>query len=324
MGSQPVKLLDQVRQKIRLKHYSIRTEESYVSWTKRFISFNKKRHPNELGKKEIEAFLSYLAVNRKVSASTQNQAFCALLFLYQQVLEIDGFDNINALRAKKPERLPVVLSKKEVFSMINALKGLTQLIIKLIYGAGLRGAECVRLRIKDIDFERNDIIVRRGKGQIDRVAIFPNTVKDIISDQIKYVKLLHEKDLSEGFGSVYLPFALSQKYPNADKEIGWQYVFPSHKRSVDPRSGIERRHHVHLNSINRNIKNATKVTQIIKQVSTHVFRHSFATHLLEGGYDIRTIQELLGHKDVKTTQIYTHVLNKGALAVKSPLDSNSD
>lgn len=320
MDSKPVKLMDQVRHKIRMKHYSIRTEEAYVSWIKRFILFHNKRHPKELRKTEIEAFLTYLAVKRGVSASTQNQAFNALIFLYHQVLEIELVENIQALRAKQPERLPVVLSPAEAFSVIDALTGITQLVIKLIYGSGMRGIECVRLRVKDIDFERNEIMVRRGKGEKDRATILPCELKSGLSEHLKYVKIMHKNDLSSGFGAVYLPYALSRKSPNANKEWGWQYVFPSYKKSVDPRSGVERRHHFHLNSINKNLKTAARLTGIKKQISTHVFRHSFATHLLENGYDIRTIQELLGHKDVKTTQIYTHVLNRGGMAVRSPLD----
>ena len=320
MNSHPVKLLDQVRNHIRVKHYSIRTEEAYVSWIKRFILFHGKRHPKEMGGKEIELFLTYLAVEGKVAASTQNQAFNAILFLYNQVLKLDVFDKIDALRAKPPERLPVVLSVQEVIAVIDAISGVQQLMVKILYGAGLRGIECVRLRIKDIEFHRNEIVVRRGKGQKDRITMLPGDVNEELKGHFRYVKKLHECDLSKGFGSVYMPFALSKKYPNADKEWGWQYVFPSSTLSVDPRSGVKRRHHFHLNSLNRAIKKATQIAGVHKQVSTHVFRHSFATHLLGDGYDIRTIQELLGHRDIRTTQIYTHVLNKGGNGVRSPLD----
>ncbi len=320
MNTQPVKLLDQVRHLIRVKHYSIRTEEAYVSWIKRFILFHDKRHPKDMEEKEIEAFLTHLAVNREVAASTQNQAFSAILFLYHQVLDLDTFDGIDALRAKQPERLPVVLSEHEVFNTIDAIPGVEQLMVQIIYGAGLRGIECVRLRVKDIDFDRNEILVRRGKGQKDRVTILPTDLHRVLQKQLRYVKKLHNSDLSQGYGSVYLPFAIAKKYKNADKEWKWQYVFPSHTLSIDPRSGIRRRHHIHLSSLNRAVKKAVEIAGVTKQVSTHAFRHSFATHLLEDGYDIRTIQELLGHKDVKTTQIYTHVLNKGGNAVRSPLD----
>ena len=240
------------------------------------------------------------------------------------MLEINEFDGIDSLRAKRPETLPVVLSSQEVFMMVNALSGTTQLIIKLIYGSGLRGIEAVRLRVKDIDFQRNEITVRRGKGQKDRVTILPDGLKQVLEEHLKFVNIRHNKDLSEGFGQVYLPFALCRKKPNAAKEWGWQYVFPSNKRSVDPRTGKEQRHHIYLGTINRNLKKAAKITELNKPLSSHVFRHSFATHLLENGYDIRTIQELLGHKDVSTTQIYTHVLNRGGMAVKSPLDFNSN
>ena len=276
-----------------------------------------------MGKVEIEAFFSDLAVNGIVSASTQNQAFSALLFLYEQVLDIRVFQNIQALRAKKPERVPTVLSFDETMKIIDSMTGTFQLIVKILYGSGLRGIECVRLRVKDIDFEMNQIIVRNGKGQKDRVTMLPENVKSLLKEHLKYNKYLHEKDISDGYGSVYLPNALEKKYKNASKEWGWQYVFPSKTLSIDPRSGIKRRHHVHLDSINKAVKKAVRMTNITKSISSHVFRHSFATHLLEDGYDIRTIQELLGHKDVSTTMIYTHVLNKGGQAVRSPLDKRN-
>jgi integron integrase len=319
MNEQP-KLLDIVRNKIRLKHYSIRTEEAYVSWIKRYIYFHNKRHPKDMGKKEIEAFLTDLAVKGNVAASTQNQAFSALLFLYEKVLNKNVFKNIDALRAKKPQRIPTVLTFDETMEMIDSITGIFQLIVKLLYGCGLRGIECVRLRIKDLDFEMNQVVVRNGKGQKDRVTMLPEDVKATLKEHLKYVKKLHEKDLSYGFGSVYLPNALAKKYKNAPKEWGWQYVFPSKTLSVDPRSGVKRRHHIHLDSLSKAIKRAARISGVTKTVSSHVFRHSFATHLLEDGYDIRTIQELLGHKNVNTTMIYTHVLNKGGRAVRSPLD----
>ena len=319
MNKQP-KLLDIVRNKIRLKHYSIRTEEAYVSWIKRYIYFHNKRHQKDMGRTEIEAFLTDLAVNGEVAASTQNQAFSALLFLYKKVLNKDVFKNIDALRAKKPQRLPTVLTFDETMEIIDSITGIFQLIVKLLYGCGLRGIECVRLRIKDIDFEMNQIVVRNGKGQKDRVTMLPEDVKFALKEHLKYVRKLHEKDLSQGFGSVYLPNALAKKYKNAPKEWGWQYVFPSKTLSVDPRSGVKRRHHIHLDSLSKAIKRGARISGVKKTVSSHVFRHSFATHLLEDGYDIRTIQELLGHKNVNTTMIYTHVLNKGGRAVRSPLD----
>jgi integron integrase len=316
----PPKLLDHVRQKIRLRHYSIRTEDAYVQWIRRFILFHGKRHPQEMGKAEIEAFLNHLASERNVAASTQNQAFCALLFLYRNVLEMDVLHDIDALRAKKPLRRPTVLAFDEVMRLIDAMHGVFQLTAKLMYGSGLRGIEAMRLRVQDIDFALNQIMVRNGKGQKDRLTLFPDDIKDAISDHLNYVKRLHEKDLEDGYGSVFLPDALARKYKNAATKWGWQYVFPSKSLSVDPRSGIKRRHHLHLASLNKAIRKAAVIAGIEKNLSSHCFRHSFATHLLEDGYDIRTVQELLGHKDVKTTMIYTHVLNKGPKAVCSPLD----
>jgi integron integrase len=312
--------MDQVRKKIRLKQYSIRTEESYCGWIKRFILYHNKKHPEDLGRKEIEAFLTHLAVDRNVAASTQNQAFNSLLFLYEQVLGLDIFKNIQSLRAKTPERLPVVFSKEEARLLIKCITGKQQLIFKLLYGTGLRGIECLRLRVKDIDFNMKQIHVKDGKGAKDRVTMLPENLISELMSQIEYVQALHNKDLEDGFGSVYLPKALAVKYKNADKEFKWQYVFPAGTISVDPRSGNKRRHHIHLSTVNRALKKAGDIAGINKKISSHAFRHSFATHLLEYGYDIRTVQELLGHKNIQTTQIYTHVLNKGGLAVKSPLD----
>lgn len=314
------RLLDQVRDRIRVLHYSIRTETAYVDWIKRFIYFHSKKHPAEMGKKEIEAFLTYLAVDRKVAASTQNQAFSALLFLYDKVLNLDVFEQIDAMRAKRPERLPTVLCHEDAMALIDATTGIYNLIAKILYGSGLRCIECIRLRIKDIDFQRNQIVIRDGKGQKDRTTMLPSDIIPDLMNHISYVKTLHEDDLKKGLGSVYLPFALDKKYKNAPTDWGWQYVFPSDTLSVDPRSNITRRHHIHMSSVNKAINKAKRLTPIIKPVSTHVFRHSFATQLLEDGYDIRTIQELLGHKDVSTTMIYTHVVNKGGMAVRSPLD----
>ncbi len=321
MGKQPVKLLDQVRNKIRLKHYSIRTEQAYTGWIKRFIFFHNKQHPKDLGKEHIESFLSHLAVEGKVAASTQNQAFNALLFLYRDVMDIEFPSHINSLRAKTPQRRPTVLTRNEVFEIINSMSGVFQLVVKILYGCGMRGIESVRLRVKDIDFGMNQIMIRNAKGQKDRITMLPESVADSLKEHLEYVKNIHKKDLEDGYGSVYLPNALSRKYKNAEKSWIWQYVFPSVQLSVDPRSGVTRRHHLHLNSLNQAIRKAVKMSRTPKQVTSHTFRHSFATHLLESGYDIRTIQDLLGHKDVSTTMIYTHVLNKGGRAVKSPLDS---
>jgi integron integrase len=320
MEKTPKKLLDQVSELIRRKHYSIRTEQAYVSWIKRFILFHKKRHPLEMGKKEIEDFLSHLAVNLKVSASTQNQAFNALLFLYQQVLNKDLPDTINASRAKKPKRLPTVMTKEQARKVISALSDTDQLMVKILYGSGLRLMECLRLRVKDVDFEMNQIVVRDGKGKVDRITVFPESVKPWLKEHLERVKRLHENDLANGYGRVYLPQALARKYKKASREWGWQYVFPANSLSTDPRTGETRRHHIHENSLQKAVKNAVKLAGINKPVSCHTFRHSFATHLLEDGYDIRTVQELLGHKDVSTTMIYTHVLNRGGRAVISPLD----
>jgi integron integrase len=321
MNKPPKRLLDQVREKIRIKHYSIRTEQAYVSWIKRFILFHDKRHPNEMGKQEIEAFLTHLAKNLNVASSTQNQAFNALLFLYNQVLDKALGDKINATRAKKPRRLPTVMTNEEAMKVINNLSGSNKLMAKLLYGSGLRLMECLRLRVKDVDFGMHQIMVRDGKGKIDRVTLLPESVMADLKEQLERVKAIHENDINQGYGKVYLPYALSRKYPNANLEWCWQYVFPSKSLSKDPRTGATRRHHIHENSLQKAVKKAVKLTRIPKPVSCHTFRHSFATHLLESGYDIRTVQELLGHKDVNTTMIYTHVIKKGGKGVKSPLDT---
>jgi integron integrase len=320
MNTPPLRLLDRVRLWIRLKGYSIRTEKTYVSWVKRFILFHGKRHPEELGKPEIEAFLSHLVIHSNVSASTQNQAFNAILFLYNQVLEKEMPEDINACRSKKPVRLPTVMTREETMRVIRSMTGVHQLMAKLMYGSGLRVLECVRLRVKDTDFGLNQIVVRDGKGKKDRITVFPDELKYALREHLVYVKQLHEQDLSKGFGSVYLPFALARKYPNTGKQWGWQYVFPAKTLSVDPRSGMKMRHHVHVSSIQKTVCSAAKLAEMIKPVSCHIFRHSFATHILEDGYDIRTVQELLGHKDVNTTMVYTHVLNRGGKGVRSPLD----
>jgi integron integrase len=320
MEQRPKKLLDRVRETIRRKHYSIRTEKSYVAWIRRYILFHNKRHPQEMGRAEIEAFLTYLAVERKVSASTQNQAFSALLILYRDVLNKNLDFPIDSVRAKRPKRLPTVLTKEEVSKIIGCLSSLPQLMAKLLYGSGLRLMECVRLRIKDIDFAQHQIIVRDGKGMEDRVTMLPASLVLPLKEHLQRVKRLHEKDLARGYGSVYLPFALERKYPNANREWIWQYVFPSARLAKDTRSGIVRRWHMSDRSLQKAVNIAARLAGINKHVGCHTFRHSFATHLLQNGYDIRTVQELLGHKDVKTTMIYTHVLNRGGLAVRSPID----
>ena len=320
MNQRPKKLLDQVREAIQVKHYSIRTEQAYVNWIKRYILFHDKRHPREMGAAEIEAFLTHLAVDRNVAASTQNQALSALLFLYRQVLKQDLVGSIDSVRAKRPKRLPTVLTKEETLRVIGFLSGTHQLMAKLLYGSGLRLMECVRLRVKDVDFAQRQIIVRDGKGMKDRVTMLPDVLIQRLREHLQHTRHIHEDDLAKGYGSVYLPFALERKYPNADREWLWQYVFPATRLSTDPRTGITRRHHINESSLQKAVRRAAKRAGIDKRVTCHTFRHSFATHLLEDGYDIRTVQELLGHKDVKTTMIYTHVLNRGPLAVRSPLD----
>ena len=314
------RLLDQVRNEMRVRHYSIRTEEAYVQWIRRYILFHKKRHPKEMAETEINQFLSYLAVERHVAASTQNQALSAILFLYKRILKKEiGFVG-DVVRARRTKRLPVVLTRKEVQSVLSNLTGTNWLMTSLLYGSGLRLMECVRLRVKDVDFSYNQILVRDGKGQKDRVTMLPQNLKQPLLHQLARTKELHEEDLSEGFGRVYLPYALSRKYPNADREWGWQFIFPSSKRSPDPRAEAIRRHHRYPQNLQRAVKQAIRKAGIHKPASCHTFRHCFATHLLEKGYDIRTVQELLGHKDVKTTMIYTHVLNRGAGGVQSPAD----
>ncbi len=320
MSQRPPKLLDRVREILRLKHYAIRTEETYVQWIIRFIHFHHRRHPQEMDTPEIEAFLTHLAIDKNVTPSTQNQALSAILFLYQHVLHKELQAPINALRARKPSRLPTVLTKGEVWQVIEAMVGVHQLMATLLYGSGMRLMECVRLRVKDIDFAQHQIIVRDGKGAKDRVTILPDMLCRPLQDHLKQVKRLHNDDLAHGRGDVYLPFALERKYPNANREWSWQYVFPSQKLSVDPRTGLVRRHHVDETGLQKAIKQAAKSVGMHKRVSSHTFRHSFATHLLEDGYDIRTVQELLGHKSVETTMIYTHVLNRGGKAVRSPAD----
>ena len=315
------KLLDQVRDKIRLKHYSIRTEQAYTDWTKRFVLFHNKRHPNAMGAGEVEQFLTHLAVEGKVAAATQNQAKSALLFLYREVLKLEWPWLDEVVQAKAPQRLPVVLTVAETSRLLEKLEGTTGLIARLLYGSGMRVMEGVRLRVKDVDFERRELIVREGKGNKDRVTMLPQSLLEPLRQQLVRMKDLHKHDLAEGFGDVYLPFALARKYPAAGREWHWQYVFSAAKRAIDPRGGSERRHHVSEQAVQRAVRQAARTAGLNKPVTPHTLRHSFATHLLQSGYDIRTIQQLLGHKDVATTMIYTHVLNRGGRGVNSPLDS---
>ncbi len=333
------KLLDQARDILRAKHYSYRTEQSYLDWMRRFILFHDKRHPLEMGAPEIQAFLTHLAVEKNVSASTQNQALSAILFLYREVLQKELDPILLPSTAKRPERLPTVLTRGEVLAIINQMTGVYKLMAQLLYGSGLRLMECLRLRIKDIDFDYRTITVRDGKGEKDRIVPLPETVIPDLRRQIERVRLLHEEDLAAGFGEVDLPYALASKYPNASRELVWQYLFPASQLSRDPRlpspsgspQGMLRegaggqgllRHHLDPSALQRAIKQAVQKAGLHKRVTAHTFRHSFATHLLQNGYDIRTVQELLGHKDVRTTMIYTHVLQRGGLTVKSPLDAD--
>ncbi len=316
------KLLDQMKNALRRKHYAYRTEKTYIKWARRYILFHNKRHPKEMGIPEIEKYLTYLATERRVSASTQNQALAGILFLYTHVLKIEiDPKGINALRAKKSQKLPVVLSKGEAQKIISLLTGHHKLIVQILYGSGLRITEALRLRVKDIDFANKQIIVRAGKGDKDRITILPQTIVQPLKEHLVRVKEIHNRDIEKGYGSVYLPDALSIKYPHAQYEWAWQWLFPSKSLSKDPRSNQIRRHHISSTPLQRAIRKAAKLAGINKRVSPHVFRHSFATHLLEAGYDIRTVQELLGHKNVQTTMIYTHVLNRGGIYVHSPLDN---
>jgi len=310
-----------MRTEIRVRHYSIRTEEAYIDWVRRYILFHNKRHPKELGAEEVRDFLNYLAVDRKVSASTQNQAKSALLFLYRKVLgiQLPWLDEVIA--AKTSRRLPVVLTQVETRRLLNAMSGTMGLVASLLYGTGMRLLEGLRLRVKDVEFMRREIIVREGKGNKDRITVLPENLILLLKTHLEKVKMLHERDLEAGFGEVYLPESLARKYPSAPKSWAWQYVFPSPVRSIDPRSGVERRHHIYEASVQRAVREAARLAEIHKPVTPHVLRHSFATHLLQSGYDIRTVQELLGHKDVQTTMIYTHVLNRGGRGIVSPLDA---
>ena len=314
-------LLDELKAAIRIRHYSRRTEEAYAGWVRRYILFNGKRHPREIGAPELQSFLTHLAIQKRVSASTQNQALAAILFLYREVLKVESFSLDVAVRARRPERLPVVLTRQEVRAILGRMTGLPRLVAGLLYGSGLRLLECLTLRVKDIDFGGNEILVRDGKGQKDRVTVIPESAKDPLLCHLQRVQKLHERDLKQGAGRAPLPDALCRKYPNADREWGWQYVFPASTRYYDRNDKIERRHHLHESVVQKAVKAAVREAKIAKAASPHSLRHSFATHLLEAGYDIRTIQELLGHRDVRTTMIYTHVLNRGGRGVRSPADN---
>ncbi len=313
-------LLDEVRARIRRLNYSIRTEDTYVDWVRRFVLFHDKRHPRTMGGPEMEAFLTHLAVVGKVSASTQNQAKSALLFLYREVLQIDLPWLGDVVSARQGKRLPVVLTVAEVQAVLARVTSTTGLMLRLLYGSGLRLMECTRLRVKDVDFGQGQILVRDGKGDKDRVTMLPQSLVEPLQTHLQRVQVLHQHDIEEGYGEVYLPYALDRKYPHAGREWGWQYVFPSSKRSVDPRSGVVRRHHADEKVLQRAMKRAVREAGIAKPAPPHTLRHSFATHLLQSGHDIRTVQELLGHTHVETTMIYTHVLNKGGRGVISPLD----
>ena len=316
----PPRLLERVHEIIRRKHYSIRTEQAYVDWIKRFIRFHDKRHPKDLSATEVEAFLTYLAVDRDVSASTQNQAQSALLFLYREVLGVELAWLDGVARAKTPTKLPVVLTVDEVTRILDRLTGTHRLIGRLMYGTGLRILEALRLRVKDVEFQRGEILVRDGKGFKDRVTVLPRGLTRPLHVHLKDVAVVHKQDLDDGFGAVWLPFALARKYPAAPREWAWQYVFPADRRAKDPRGGVVRRHHVGDQAFQRAMRQAVRDARVNKPATPHTLRHSFATHLLESGYDIRTVQELLGHSNVSTTMIYTHVLNRGGRGVISPLD----
>ncbi len=316
----PGRLLQQLRDRIRVKHYSIRTEEAYVDWSRRFIRFHGLRHPRDMGAREVEAFLTHLAVEGRVSSSTQGQARSALMFLYKEVLgcEMPWLDGV--VQAKVSRRLPVVLTEAEVRDLLQQMKGTPALVARLLYGSGMRLLECLRLRVKDVDFSRREILIRDGKGAKDRVTMLPESLMASLARHVQRTKDLHIEDLSGGTGEVYLPYALDRKYPNAGRLWMWQYIFVSSKISKDPRSGTMRRHHIDEKSIQRAMQIALRAAGIQKPATPHSLRHSFATHLLQRGYDIRTVQELLGHSDVSTTMIYTHVLNRGGRGVRSPLD----
>ncbi|MBT3590720.1 MAG: integron integrase [Candidatus Marinimicrobia bacterium] len=315
------KLLNQVSDQIRIRHYSYRTEKTYKHWIKQYILFHNKTHPNHLDGEAFNAYLTHLAKKKKVSAATQNLARNAILFLYKYVLKKDIGDSNNYVIAKRSRKVPTVFSQDEAKRVIAQLEGRNAIIVKLLYGTGMRISECLQLRIKDVDFDQNLIVVRDGKGEQDRVTMLPESLRDLIKYQIDRVAYLHELDQKNNVPGAFIPFSIEKKYPNAGCELGWYYIFPGKSLSKDPVSGIVRRHHVHESNIQRSVKKAVQSAGIYKQAGCHTFRHSFATHLLENGYDIRSVQELLGHKDVRTTMVYTHVMKKGPLAIKSPLDS---
>jgi len=319
-GGQCPRLLDQLRDALRVRHFSLRTEEAYVDWVRRFILFHGKRHPQELGVSEIQAFLTHLAVDRGVAPSTQNQAKASLLFLYRHLLEIELPWLSEVIQAKRQQRLPVVLTVGEVRMLFDQLEGVMALVARLLYGTGMRLMEGLRLRVKDVDFDRREIIIRDGKGGKDRVTMLPDSLIRPLQAHLAKVQDLHARDLKEGFGEVFLPDAFAEKSRMASRAWGWQWVFPSSQRSEDPRSGVIRRHHLHPESVQRAVRMTARAGELVNPISPHVLRHSFATHLLSSEHDIRTVQELLGHKDVETTMIYTHVLNRGGRGVASPLD----
>jgi integron integrase len=319
-----IRLMDQVRNTLRVHHYSLRTEESYIHWIKRYMLYHGKRDPGEMGKEEITAFLTHLAVDRDVAASTQNQALSAILFLYKRVLSIEPGWIDEVVRAKRPQRLPVVLPRETVLRLLDQLHGSRKLMAYLIYGSGLRLMEAARLRVKDVDLEQARLIVRAGKGNKDRVTMVPDILRPPLRAQLALARRYFELDRQEAAPGVDLPHALDRKYPNAGREWPWFWVFPAKNRSVDPRSGVVRRHHIYEKTIQRQIKQAARDLGLPRPVSVHTLRHCFATHLLENGYDIRTVQELMGHKDVKTTQVYTHVMRGGGVGARSPLDGGTD
>lgn len=316
----PSPLLARVRAVIRVRHYSIRTETAYVHWIKRFIRFHRMKHPEQMGAEEVKRFLTWLAVDRNVAASTQNQALNALVFLYREVLAQDIGDIAGTVRAKKSSNLPTVFTEAEVLDVLSHLHGAHWLMAALLYGSGLRLMECVRLRVQDIEFHYRCLVVRDGKGGKDRVVTLADALLDHLRVQVAHVRAQHQRDVLEGYGHVWLPYALERKYPAASRELGWQYTFPASNRSVDPRSGIERRHHADPSGLQKVVRQAIRAAGIARKASCHTFRHSFATHLLASGADIRTVQEQLGHRDIRTTQIYTHLLQRGAGAVISPLN----
>jgi len=319
LPNKPVRLLDQLRQFIRSQNKAYKTEKTYIHWTKRYIFFHQKRHPKEMGADQLEQFLDHLSINENVSKNTQKTALNALIFLYHQFLGIK-LRKLKYKYASKPTPIPVVFTHVEANAVINALSGQYKLHAQLMYGSGLRISECLRMRIKDLDFGMNVIIVRNGKGEKDRVTLLPQMLIPALKQQVSLVEILHKRDMEDGFGEVYLPHALSRKFPSAPKQMAWQYLFPANNLSTDPRTGKQRRHHVMDSTLQKSVKTAICYTKIYKKCGSHTFRHSFATRLLERGYDIRTIQELLGHSDVKTTEIYTHVVKHGAMGVLSPID----